>query len=268
MTDEQIAALLSFARPHDSRVRRALADPQQSARTIAEWTRVLADVPAVLPEVRWDASHAVRRYYERRGGDLSAQFRAIEPHDVLAAWAAHRAELMQRHTDPVPAADPDDTQAWREELLGTRAAVAHGQQPPAQHRHEINPAGQKRLAALVSGVGNDPRRYIPADVAEQLAEFRKARAAREAAATDGQPDPYADKCTWCGAEPEKPCRTGYRPRGKGRGIRVTPHPCRIDAATRAAERVEDEQQSLARLMSTPPAPRECRARHTSGGDRP
>ncbi|MEV0438984.1 hypothetical protein AB0I84_07830 [Streptomyces spectabilis] len=268
MTPEQIAALLSFARPHDSRVRRALADPQQSAHTIAEWTRVLADVPAVLPEVRWDVSHAVRRYYEQRGGDRSAQFRAIEPHDVLAAWAPHRAELMQRHTDPVPAADPDNPAAWREELLGTRTAVATGHAPPAQPHAEINPAGQKRLAALVAGVGNGPRRYMPADVAEQLAEFRPARAAREAAIADGQPNPYAHKCTWCGAEDEQPCRTGYRARGKGRGTRALPHPCRIDAATRAAEKAEDEQQSLARLMSTPPAPRERRARHTSGGARP
>ncbi|MEU5330898.1 zinc finger domain-containing protein [Streptomyces parvus] len=265
MIDEHIAALLAYAGRLDSRVRRTLADPAQSARTIADWTAALAEVPATLPDTGWDASHAVRRYYEQRNNDRSAQFRAVEPHDVLAAWAPHRGELMNRHTDPVPAADPDDPEAWREELLGTRAAVAHGHTPPAQYRAEINTAGQKRLASLMSGVGQGPRRYMPTEVAEQLADYRPTRAAREAAVAAGLPDAYAHKCSWCGAAPDEPCRTGYRRHGKGRGHRATPHPCRTDTAARAAEQDEDEQQRLARLMSTPPAPRETRARHTSGG---
>lgn len=264
MIDQHIAALLAYASRLDSRVRRSLADPQQSAHTIADWTAALADVPATLPDTGWDASQAVRRYYEQRGGDRSAQFRPVEPHDVLAAWAPHRAELMNRHTDPVPAADPDDPTAWREELLGTRAAVATGHTPPAQYRAEINPAGQKRLAALAAEVGRGPRRYMPAEVAAQLAEHRPARAAREAAVDAGQPDAYAHKCSWCGAEPDQPCRTGYRRRGKGRNTRSTPHPCRIETAL-AAEQDESEHDRLARLMATPPAPREVRARHTAGG---
>ncbi|MEV5567581.1 hypothetical protein AB0L54_32705 [Streptomyces sp. NPDC052196] len=268
MIDNQIAALLAFAGRLDSRVRRALADPQQSARTIADWTAALADVPATLPDTGWDASQAVRRYYEQRGGDRSAQFRPVEPHDVLAAWAPHRADLMNRHTDPLPDVDPDDTAAWREELLGARSAVAHGHTPPAQYRAEINPAGQKRLAALMSGVGHGPRRYLPAQVAAQLAEFRPTRAAREAAVAAGLPDAYAHKCTWCGAEPEQPCMTGFRRHGKGRAPKPTPHPCRVDTASRAAGQAEDEHNRLARLMSTPPAPRETRARHTTGGQHP
>lgn len=264
MIDSHIAALLAYAGRLDSRVRRSLADPQQSARTIADWTAALADVPATLPDTGWDASQAVRRYYEQRGADRSAQFRPVEPHDVLAAWAPHRAELMNRHTDPVPSADPDDPAAWREELLGTRAAVATGHTPPAQYRAEIDAAGQKRLAALVSGVGHGPRRYLPTEVAAQLAEYRPTRAAREAAVAAGKPDAYRHKCDWCDAEPDQPCRTGYRRQGKGRGTRSTPHPCRIEAAL-AAERDEDEHDRLARLMSTPPAPREVRARHTAGG---
>ncbi|GGY65509.1 zinc finger domain-containing protein [Streptomyces xanthochromogenes] len=261
MIDNHIAALLAFAGRLDSRVRRALADPQQSARTIADWTAALADVPTTLPDTGWDASQAVRRYYEQRAGDRSAQFRPVEPHDVLAAWAPHRAELMNRHTDPIPEADPDDPHAWRKELLGTRAAVAHGHTPPAQYRAEINAAGQKRLAAMVSGVGRGSRRYMPTEIAEQLAAFRPTRAAREAAVAAGQPDAYAHTCTWCGAAPEEPCRTGYRRNGKGQAQRSTPHPCRTDTAVRA----EDEHDRLAHLMSTLPAPRESRARHTTGG---
>ncbi|WKK26549.1 hypothetical protein QZH56_13710 [Streptomyces olivoreticuli] len=267
MIDNHIAALLAYAGRLDSRVRRALADPQQSARTIADWSAALADVPAALPDTGWDASHAVRRYYEQRDGDRSAQFRAVEPHDVLAAWAPHRGELMNRHTDPLPKADPDDPQAWREELLGVRSAVAHGHRPPVQYRAEIDAGGQQRLAALMSGVGNGPRRYMPADVAAQLAEFRPMRAAREAAVAAGQPDAYSYTCEWCGAAVDEPCRTGYRLHDKGRGHRATPHPSRIDTARHAAEQSEDEHNRLSRLMSTPPTPRTTRARHTAGGRR-
>jgi hypothetical protein len=234
MIDTEVTALLAYAGRLDRRVHRVLADPQQAAATIADWQGVLADVPAVLADSGWDAARAVRRYYEQRGGDRSAQFRAIEPHDLLAAWAPHRAELMNRHTDPVPAASPDNPQAWRVELRDTRAAVATGHTPPAQYRAEINPAGQQRLAALVSGVGRPPRRAMPEEAARQLAPFRSARAAYEAALAAGQPDALAQRCTWCKAEPGRPCRTGFRRRGKGRSTRATPHPCRIDAA-RAAQ---------------------------------
>ncbi len=168
MTDEQLAALLAYAGRLDSRVRRTLADPQQAARTIDEWTTALADVPATLPDTRWDAAHAVRRYYEQQAGNRSAQFRTVEPHDVLAAWAPHRGELMNRHTDPVPTVDPDDVHAYRAELAGTRAAVAAGRTPPVQYRAAINPAGQKRLAALTSGIGTGPRRYLPEHLAAEL----------------------------------------------------------------------------------------------------
>lgn len=262
MTDEQLTALLAYAGRLDSRVHRSLADPQQAARTIGEWTAVLVDVPATLPDTGWDAARAVRAYYERHGGDRSAQFRAVEPHDLLAAWSPHRAELMNRHTDPLPEADPDNPAAWREELLGSRTDVAHGRRPPAQYRAEINTGGQKRLAAIMSGVGHGPRRYMPEHAARALADYRPRRAAREAAAEAGQPDAYAHKCSWCGAAVDEPCRTGYRRRGKGRAHRATPHPCRTEAATRAAEAEHDH---LDHLMRQPPAPRETRARHTSGG---
>ncbi|WP_370420371.1 hypothetical protein AB8O64_19850 [Streptomyces sp. QH1-20] len=271
MIDEHIAALLAYAGRLDSRVRRALADTQQSARTIADWTTALAEVPATLPDTGWDASHAVRRYYEQRAGDRSAQFRAVEPHDVIAAWAPHRAELMNRHTDPLPTADPDNPAAWREELLGARAAVAHGRTPPAQYRAEINRPGQKRLSALTSCVGHGARQYMPPHIARELADYRPARAHREALVAEGVPDPLSVQCPYCRADVKQACRGGYRPRGKGRRALSGVHPSRLEALIaqpgRTPEEQEEAQIRLARLMCQPPAPRETRARHTTGGHR-
>ncbi|WP_328969232.1 zinc finger domain-containing protein [Streptomyces sp. NBC_00239] len=269
MNEQQIAALLAFAGTLDSRVRRALADPQQSARTISEWTAAVADVPATMPDVGWDAARATRRYYEQQGGNRSSQYRPIEPHDLLAAWGPLRAELMARHTDPVPNVDPDNVAAWREELVGTRAAVAVGHIPPAQYRAEINDAGQKRLAALMSGVGAGPRRYLPAHVAAELRPFRKARAHREQLVAEGIPDPLGVKCPYCLAAIDEQCRSSFRNRGKGRRPLTGVHPSRVDALVAhlgVDEQGEAEQIRLARIMCQPPAPRrDGRARHTSGG---
>ncbi|MFJ7902394.1 hypothetical protein ACIQ6V_18190 [Streptomyces sp. NPDC096198] len=269
MNEQQIAALLAFAGTLDSRVRRVLADPQQAARTIAEWTAAVADVPATMPDVAWDAARATRRYYEQRGGDRSSQYRPIEPHDLLAAWGPFRAELMNRHTDPVPSADPDDPAAWRAELLGTRAAVAAGHAAPAQYRNEIDRNGQKRLAALMAGVGNGPRRYMPAHVAASLHPFRTARAHREQLAAEGLPDPLSVACPHCLAAIDEPCRSSFRNRGKGRRVLSGVHPVRVEAVLAALDddgQADAEQVRLARIMCQPPAPRrDARARHTSGG---
>ncbi|MFE1731689.1 hypothetical protein ACFW6X_16230 [Streptomyces bacillaris] len=269
MNEQQIAALLAFAGTLDSRVRRALADPQQSARTISEWTAAVADVPATMSDVGWDAARATRRYYEQRGGDRSAQFRPIEPHDLLAAWGPYRTELMNRHTDPVPNVDPDNVAAWRAELLGTRAAVATGHTAPAQYRAEIDHGGQKRLAALMSGVGTGPRRYMPAHVAAELARFRPARAHREQLVAEGIPDPLSVRCPYCLAEVDERCRSSFRNRGKGRRPLSGVHPSRVEALLAEAGdngQAEAEQIRLARIMCQPPAPRrDTRARHTTGG---
>ncbi|MCX5445982.1 zinc finger domain-containing protein [Streptomyces nigrescens] len=170
MDSKHIAALLNYAATVDSRIRRTMANDQQAAVTIQTWATALADVPATADETGWNAAHAMRRYYEQHGGDRSAQFHAIEPHHLLAAWAIHRGELMDRHTDPLPAADPDDTTAYRAEIIGTRAAVATGQAPPGNCRAAIDSAGQEQLAAKLAGVGREPRPYMPAHIAEQLGQ--------------------------------------------------------------------------------------------------
>ncbi|MEU5302240.1 hypothetical protein ACH4YO_23775 [Streptomyces noursei] len=67
-------------------------------------------------------------------------------------------------------------------------------------------------------------------------------------------DAYATRhaqCPDCGAPPRHPCTT------------PEPHPARVRAAV--ADRPVPNRHHLDRLMRTPPAPRESRARHTSGG---
>lgn len=235
MHPREIAALLDRVGTVDGRIDRQLADAGSAERAITRWATALADVPATLPDGSWDVGRAIRGYYERRGGDNSAQYRPVEPHDILAAWAPHRAELMQRHTDPLPSADPDNEAAWRAELLGNRTAVATGHAAPSTHREltsGIHPAIEARLASIGS--------YVPSAIRQQLAPYRPTAALREAAVTAGQPDPLSVPCNWCGAETGKPCRSRkVTPRGAATSNtpRRTAHPSRIDLARSAQEGV-------------------------------
>lgn len=140
MNSQQSAAVLYHAAQFDSRVRRTMNNPQQAAGLIEDWADALGHVPATLAEVRWDVAHAVRHYYEQQRGNHSAQYRAIEPGDILAAWAPFRAELMSRHTDPVPDADPDDVAAYLAALRACRHAVAVGRCAPVQYRAALTAA--------------------------------------------------------------------------------------------------------------------------------
>ncbi|MFC5720353.1 hypothetical protein ACFP1Z_09285 [Streptomyces gamaensis] len=237
MDRQHVAALLNFCATVDSRVRRSMATQEQAAATIRSWAEALAHVPAVADTVDWDASRAARRYYEQAHGDRSAQFRPIEPADLLAAWAPYRAELMNRHTDPLPTADPDDVVAWRAELLGTRHAVAHGQQPPSEHRALTAGGPHPDVEARLRAIGS----CIPAAARAELARYRPTRAAREAAVAAGQPDPLGVRCDWCQAPAGQPCRSRRtRPDGSVRSNahRARPHPSRVDlAAARLATAV-------------------------------
>ncbi len=265
MIDNHIAALLAYAGRLDSRVRRTLADPQQSARTIADWTAALADVPATLSDTGWDASQAVR-----------ALLRAARRRPVRAVPARRAARRTRRmgaapRRAHEPAHRPRTVRRPRRPGSVARGtarhpgAVATGHTPPAQYRAEINAAGQKRLAALVAGVGTGPRRYMPEHVARELAPFRPAQAQREALVAEGLPDPLGAKCPHCRAEIGKRCRSGYRRHREISGV----HPSRIEAVVAQLgtqdERDEAERVRLAHLMCQPPAPRESRARHTTGG---
>ncbi|WHM37558.1 hypothetical protein [Streptomyces sp. BPTC-684] len=167
MNHENVAALLHHAAGLDSRMHRAVVTDQQAATLIRTWTDALRDIPAVVESVRWDAAVAVRRFYDQAGGDRSAKFHAIQPSDIRAAWSPHRAELMNRHVDPTPAADPDDVAAYLSELRATRAAVASGRTAPS---------GQRQLAPAVSDpvVGcSAAGPAVPAQIRRELARVRE-----------------------------------------------------------------------------------------------
>ncbi|MFD8545033.1 hypothetical protein [Streptomyces sp. NPDC059649] len=230
MDRRQAAALLNYAAALDGRLGRVVADQQRAAYAIDRWANALPDVPATTADGTWDATRVVRAFYEQRGGDRSAQFYAIEPHNLLAAWATHRAELMHRHTDPTPDADPDNPAAWRAELLATRTAVATGQTTPSTHRELTAGDPHPDVAARLAALGSP----IPPAVRQQLAAHRPTRAQREATVAAGRPDPLSVPCEWCGAQPEQPCRSRrISPNGAATSnSHRSPHPSRQEAAAR------------------------------------
>ncbi|PZT70155.1 hypothetical protein DN402_31535 [Streptomyces sp. SW4] len=137
---------------------------------------------------------------------------------------------MRQHTDPTPAADPDDPEAYRAEIAATRLAVATGQQPPDTRElcaGPMHPDVAKRLKTLGS--------YVPQHVDELLDAHRPAKAARRAAIQAGQPDALAVPCTYCKAPAGKACRINRidADGATGRRDRTTPHPSRIDDARTA-----------------------------------
>jgi len=229
MQPREIAALLDRVGTLDGRIDRQLVDEHLAERAITRWTEALAEVPATLPDGSWDVGRAVRGYYEQRGGDNSARYRPIEPHDILAAWAPHRAGLMQRHTDPAPPVDPDNVAGYLAELRRSRAAVATGRAAPVEQHRELT-GGDVRpdLAERLALVGSP----IPPAVRQQFVAYRPIRAQREAAVAAGRPDPLAVACTWCGAPVGQPCRSRrMNPAGEARANRRrSPHPSRLDAA--------------------------------------
>ncbi|WP_405408862.1 hypothetical protein [Streptomyces decoyicus] len=222
MNPRETAALLRLLATLDGRLRRAMTDPQLAARTIDEWNEATVHIPAATEDGTWDVMHAVRAFYEQQRGDHTARYFAYEPHHLLAAWADHRGSRMERHTDPIPAADPDDVSAYRAELVGTRQAVATGQAPPSRYRAALDPAGQRRLDALTARIGADVpgsgAPYIRPEVREELrSHVPNTRAGLPALGIDC---PVAK----CRATERRPCTSP-----QGRELRRTVHGQRRDA---------------------------------------
>ncbi|MER7684529.1 hypothetical protein [Streptomyces sp. NPDC097610] len=219
MDRREIAALLAYIGRLDPRTTRT--DQGEARDQLAQWHELLGDVPLATPH-GWDARVTARQHIR-----LSPY--QILPADIARPWESYRRDRLQRHTDPTPSADPDDQAAWTAELVGTRHAVASGAAAPATHRQitsgRVHPDLQERLHAIAS--------CIPPDVRAELAPYRPARAAREAAIAHGQPDALGVRCEWCGAEAGEPCRRRrIGPDGGARGSapRATPHPGRLDRA--------------------------------------
>jgi hypothetical protein len=176
----------------------------------------------------WDVREAIRSHV------LDSPY-PILPVDVARKWRAHRRDRLDRHTDPTPAADPNDPAAWRAELLRSRNAVAAGLAAPSTHQ-QITSGGRSRdIEERLREIGS----CIPPAVRAELTRYRPTRAAREAAGTSGVPDALSVRCEWCHAPAGAPCRQRRtNPDGTARGntVRAAPHPSRIDLATALLDR--------------------------------
>ncbi|MEU6825586.1 hypothetical protein ABZ921_33655 [Streptomyces atriruber] len=221
MDRREVAAALAYTGRLDSRT--PLADPAEVRERVAQWHELLSDVPLVVDQ-DWDVRRVIRDHV------LASPY-PILPVDIARAWHAFSRERLQRHTDPTPAADPDDPAAWRAELLAHRRAVATGQAAPSSHRQLTSGGPHRNVAARLGTVGS----YLPPAVRTELAPYRPARAARDATVSAGRPDALSVRCAWCHAPEGEPCRSrrvGLDGHARGNAPRVTPHPSRVDLAAR------------------------------------
>ncbi|MGW9399266.1 zinc finger domain-containing protein [Streptomyces sp. NPDC055642] len=234
MDRREIAALLAYIGRLDPRTIRT--DQGEARDQLAQWHELLGDVPMATPH-GWDARVAARQH-------IRTSPYQILPADVARPWESYRRDRLARHSDPTPSADPDDQAAWTAELVGTRHAVAAGNEQPAQARAITSSQEgiDSRLQARLDQIGS----CIPPAARAALAPFRPARAAREVAVAQGLPDALRVRCEWCLAPVGEPCRR--RRIGPSDGVRAitpraTPHPGRLDlAAAQQAQRTEQAQQ--------------------------
>ncbi|MFD0224401.1 zinc finger domain-containing protein [Streptomyces hirsutus] len=230
MDRREIAALLAYIGRLDPRTIRT--DQGEARDQLAQWHELLGDVPLATPH-GWDARIAARQH-------IRVSPYQILPADIARPWESYRRDRLQRHTDPTPSVDPDDQAAWTAELVGTRRAVATGHAQPVHHRQLAGCRIDPRLEARLKEVGS----CIPSEARAALAPFRPARAAREAAIAQGEPDALSVRCEWCEAAVGEPCRRRrVAPDGFARGnaTRTDPHHCRRDLA--AAKQARDTPQS-------------------------
>ncbi|MDX3114950.1 MULTISPECIES: hypothetical protein [Streptomyces] len=225
MERNEIAAVLAYIGRLDPRTIRT--GRGEARDQIAQWQELLDDVPFATDH-GWDVREAIRSHV------LDSPY-PILPVDVARKWRAHRRDRLDRHTDPTPAADPDDPAAWRAELLRSRNAVAAGLAAPSTHQ-QITSGGRSRdIEERLREIGS----CIPPAVRAELTRYRPTRAAREAAGTSGVPDALSVRCEWCHAPAGAPCRQRRtNPDGTARGntVRAAPHPSRIDLATALLDR--------------------------------
>lgn len=213
MTNEEVAVLVRYVRA---------VCPQQRVDeyTADAWYDVL--YPFTVDEARTAiAAH------------VAAGNAFIAAGEIVTSIRRTRADRMARHTDPTPKANPDDPQAYRDELLATRRAVATGQTPPSQHELTGGPM-HPDVAARLKTLGT----YVPRHVDEALDEYRPIKAARRAAIENGQPDALAVDCGWCDAPAGEPCRSRRIVPGGGATStkrREKPHPSRVDDARDAMQ---------------------------------
>jgi hypothetical protein len=123
MTPDQIPALIKQISYADPRI--MPGDPAELMGMAALWAVALADVPAAF------ADKAVGEHY-------AASPYTIKPSDIATRWKTQVRKQLDRHTDLVPFADPDDEVAYRRELRAARRAVAQQSRRPGTV-HELTP---------------------------------------------------------------------------------------------------------------------------------
>ncbi|MER5443469.1 hypothetical protein [Streptomyces sp. NPDC002790] len=221
MIRREVAAVIAFAGRLDPRLIRT--DEAEARSQLDSWHELLGDVPATTAQ-GWDVRDVVRKR-------IVASPYPILPADVAREWSAHYRDRLGRHTDPTPMADPDDPKAWRAELVATRDAVVTGRIAPTPHRGVTTGEPHPGLKKMLKAVGT----YVPDAVRAELAPFRPARAAREAAIAAGGPDIFSVPCQRCSAPKGEPCRerSGGGVRNRNTKPRIEPHPGRVEDALAA-----------------------------------
>lgn len=227
MIRTEVAALLAYAVSLDHRL--TPEDQAAADDRLDQWAELLINIPATAPHPDgrdWNAAAVVHHH-------ISTSPYRIQPSDIGAPWQKFKADTLGRHTDPVPSVNPDNAEAYRAALLGTRQAIATGQAAPSVYRELTGGSTREardefagaRLAAIEGRIGSS---YVPRDVRAALTPWRRTRAQREHLAAAGQPDPLNIPCPWeaCRAAAGKACQQG----SKHRSDRATPHPARIEAA--------------------------------------
>ena len=179
MTPEQVPQFIAQVALADPRIQRT--DSVERRAQVLMWAGILASVPYDF------AVKAAQEHYAQ------SQW-PILPADIATRWSTTVRDRLQRHTDPTPAVDPDDVDAYRAELQRARTAVATGETSPSGLR-ELTAGPDAEVEERLNALG----RYVPDAIRDELAEFRPRRAAREALARAGQPDPYTVRCDWCRA---------------------------------------------------------------------
>ncbi|KPC78530.1 hypothetical protein RI578_09460 [Streptomyces sp. BB1-1-1] len=221
MDRREVAAVLTYVGRLDPRTIRT--DAGEARDQLAMWHELLGEVPMTTGQ-GWDVRDVVRKR-------VVASPYPILPADVAREWNAHYRDRLGRHTDPTPMADPDDPQAWRAELVATRDAVVTGRIAPSPHRGVTTGEPHPGLKRMLKAVGT----YVPDAVRAELAPFRPARAAREAAIAAGGPDIFSVPCERCRAPKGEPCRerSGGGVRNRNTKPRIEPHPTRVEDALAA-----------------------------------
>ncbi|MEU3447212.1 hypothetical protein AB0H29_08275 [Streptomyces thermolilacinus] len=176
MDAREVIRLLGEISLIDDRV--VKSDEAEQKAQVRLWAVALRDVPLEF------AGEAVGRHYAESAWP-------IMPKDITARWRTTARDRMERHAERrAPAVDPDDVDAYVHAVRTGRRAVVTGAEPPAPIR------------ALLAGVG----RPVHEERTEPGPDYLAAKAQMLPHRPPTRPE-LAVRCTGCGADPGRPCRT-------------------------------------------------------------